>query len=436
MTARSRTDQVQSMLVSEGNHDMEVLLIADVIHAYVHVPNPYLHLDSSGNPPEVQNCGTMVAFKTKMSYQTDEINTMWIVKPLIYPPPYNSILYFSHEISQIFYHRKSNLIGFTFSSIVTEEITHGGRSVPRRGNSLVMRLASAHDRNIGTTGTVDELDVFLNFCSKMRPDLQPIEMFNRSYIKKFLTDPAQKVFNAEEVVDKIFQEKQMRPNFSVQYFGELMRPYFKPYVYFMLQNHDLDKKAIKKKISSVDNIPEFMKSLSWTDEIMLFCALCSFLARHACRNPECDGFSLLRCGGCDSDLASYCNVECQEKGSKAHECEEEKEFRRRRDEISEMIENNLEMCLGKKVSISVHSFSKSLMTKIYRSFYGALKNRYFLSHLHEVLLKGQDLKRKSNAKMLNLVKRGRDTQSLYTIRTQLEQTYGVNNKVVKLMKPS
>ena len=101
-----------------------------------------------------------------------------------------------------------------------------------------------------------------------------------------------------------------------------------------------------------------------------------------------------------------------------------------------MIENNLEMCLGKKVSISVHSFSKSLMTKIYRSFYGALKNRYFLSHLHEVLLKGQDLKRKSNSKMLNLVKRGRDTQSLYTIRTQLEQTYGVNNKVVKLMKPS
>ena len=102
MTARSRTDQVQSMLVSEGNHDMEVLLIADVIHAYVHVPNPYLHLDSSGNPPEVQNCGTMVAFKTKMSYQTDETNTMWIVKPLIYPPPYNSILYFSHEISQIY----------------------------------------------------------------------------------------------------------------------------------------------------------------------------------------------------------------------------------------------------------------------------------------------------------------------------------------------
>ena len=103
-----------------------------------------------------------------------------------------------------------------------------------------------------------------------------------------------------------------------------------------------------------------------------------------------------------------------------------------------MIENNLEMCLGKKVSISIHSFSKSLMTKIYRSFYGALKNRYFLSYIQTDLYNREDscFRNKSNEKMLDLVKKGRDTQSFYTIRTQLEQTYGRNNKVVKMMKPS
>ena len=180
-----------------------------------------------------------------------------------------------------------------------------------------------------------------------------------------------------------------------------------------------------------------MKSLSWTDEKMLYTALCSFLYYHACHNPECDGFSLLRCGGCDS--ASYCNVDCQEKGSKVHNCEMYQQLRTRRDVVPTIIENFLEKnFFGKKVSISLHSFSKSLMTRIYRSFFGALKNRYFLSHIQNDFFNREDscIPIKNNAKMLDLVKRGRDTQSFYTIRTQLEQTYGRNNKVVKMMKPS
>ena len=208
----------------------------------------------------------MVAMKT-----SDE--TCWMLKPLLYPDPFTNVLFHADRISQIFFHRKTNLVGFTFRYTDEKTNTH-----------LIIRLASAsapNDPN-GSIGTLDELDIFLNLCSKMRPDLEPIEMFNRSYIKKFLTDPAMKLVNAEEIVEKISKETQDARGGSVQYFGELRRAYFRPYVYFMLRNHHLDKKAIKKQISSVDNIPEFMKSLSWTDETMLYTALCSFLLNHAC----------------------------------------------------------------------------------------------------------------------------------------------------------
>ena len=130
---------------------------------------------------------------------------------------------------------------------------------------------------------------------------------------------------------------------------------------------------------------------------MLYTARRSFLYNHACHNPECDGFSLLRCGGCD--CASYCNGKCQEKGAKDHNCEIYQDYRRNRDEVPTIIENILEKCFVKKVSISLHSFSKSLMTRIYRSFFGALKNRFFLSHIQNDLFNREDsfFSRKSNS---------------------------------------
>ena len=412
--------------VSEKNQnqdqDIEVLSISDVYH--VDIPSEIIRLlqelqldNDSSSPKEMHNFGTMIAMKT-----SDE--TCWMLMPLLYPKPYSAVFFYADGISKIYFHRKTNLVGFTFRYKDEETNKH-----------LIMRLASASAPNDPnrSIGTLDELDIFLNLCSKMRPDLEPIEMFNRSYIKKFLTDPAMKVHKAEELVEKIFKGTQDALTGLVL----SRRPYFRPYVYFMLRNHHLDKKAIKKQISSVDNIPEFMKSLSWTDETMLYTALCGFLCNHACHNLECDGFSLVRCGGCDS--ASYCNVDCQEKGSRVHNCEMYQQLRTRRDVVPTIIENFLEKnFFGKKVSISLHSFSKSLMTRIYRSFFGALKNRYFLSHIQNDFFNREDscIPIKNNAKMLDLVKRGRDTQSFYTIRTQLEQSYGRNNKVVKMMKPS
>ena len=280
--------------------DMEVLSISDVYHVDLlsdinHLQKP--DLDSS-HPAKMQNLGTMVAIKTRKKNQPEE--TEWILKPFLAPAPYNSLLFDGHEISQIFYHRKTNLVGFTFNFTVEET-----------NKFMIMRLASSTDPN-PHTGTLDELGVFLNICSKIRPDLKPIELFNHRYIKKYLTDPVNKLYNAAEIVEKIFLGKEDVTDFSSQFFGELMRPYYRPYVYFMLEYHHLNKKAIKKLISSVNNIPAFMKSLSWTNELMLYNALCEFLYRHLCHNPECNGFSLFRCGGCDS--ASYCNLECQEKG--------------------------------------------------------------------------------------------------------------------------
>ena len=79
------------------------------------------------------------------------------------------------------------------------------------------------------------------------------------------------------------------------------------------------------------------------------------------------------------------------------------------------------------------------MTRIYRSFYGALQNKYFLSRVQERLScwetgPGVKMRRRSGVKMLSLVKAGRDTQSLYTVRTQLEEAYGPDNEVIKMMK--
>ena len=404
---------------------MEVVAISDVCHVDFGeaFSNEYKDqiFDINGRQ-KMHHCSAMTIIKAANLQNPHK--TAWVLNPRIMPYPYCQFLIPVVHISQIFYFKRRNIVGFIYKEIEEE------------GNKcFIVTLASATDPN---NGTLYELEIFLQYFSKIKPDLVPVEIFNRSFIKKFLKEPPNNVFNAEMVFDNMFQKnaEDFRSDSLFKIYGELLRPYLRPYVYFMLKNHHLDKKAIKKHISAVQNIPEFMKSLSWTDETMLYTALCSFLLNHACYNLECDGFSLLRCGGCD--FASYCNVECQEKGSEVHNCEYFKQFRTRIDDVPKCIENILEKLFGKKVSISLHSFSKSLMTRIYRSFFGALKNRYFLSHIQNDFFNREDscIPIKSNAKMLDLVKKGRDTQSFYTIRTQLEQTYGRNNKVVKMMKPS
>ena len=407
---------------------MEVVAISDVCHVdFGEAFNKEYKdqiVDSNG---PLHHCSAMTIIKMTNS-QNPTALAYWVLWPYIGPYPYCNNFILVDDISQIFYLKRRNLVGFIFKE---EE--------DKTNKSFIITLASATDTN---NGTLDELEVFLKYCSKIKPDLEPVEIFNRSYIKKFLKEPPINVFNAEMVFENIFQKnaEDFSSNSPSKFNGELMRPYLRPYVYFMLKNHHLDKKAIKKHISAVKNVPEFMKSLSWTKEVMLFDALCTFLARHSCQNPACDGFSLTRCGGCD--YASYCNVDCQEEGAKDHDCEDSKKCRSGRDFLPELIEKDLKICLVKEPSISLHSFSKSLMTRIYRSFYGALQNKYFLSRVQARLsyrvtgpgLEPRRDQRRSGVKMLSLVKPGRDTQSLYTVRTQLEEAYGPDNEVVKMMK--
>ena len=408
---------------------MEVFAISDVCHVdFGEAFNNEFKdeiVDSNGRR-KMQHCSAMTILKATNAQNPHQ--TAWVLHPRIMPYPYGYFRILVDDISQIFYLKRRNLVGFLYKE--EEEKTN---------KCFIISLASATDPN---NGTLDELEVFLKFCSKIKPDLEPVEIFNRSYIKKFLKEPPNNVFNAEMVFDNIIQKnaEDFSSDSMFKYFGQLMRPYLRPYVYFMLKNHHLDKKAIKKHISAVKNIPEFMKSFSWTKEVMLFEALCTFLARHSCQNPTCDGFSLTRCGGCDH--ASYCNVDCQEEGAKDHDCEISKKHRRARDFLPELIEKDLKMFLVKEPSISLHSFSKSLLTRIYRSFHGALQNKYFLSRVQArlsyrvtgPLLEPHRDQRRSGVKMLSLVKAGRDTQSLYTVRTQLEEAYGPDNEVIKMMK--
>ena len=397
--------------------DMEVVAISRVYH--VDLMKEDLHIDIS--EIKMHHFGTMSATKAPLTGYIKGYE--WSLQPLLCPHPYTDVHFYSNDILQVFFYRNENIVGLIFDYSYEEDAN----------KSLILKLAPASESTYN--GTMDELQVFLNLCFKMRPDLEPIELSNLSRIRKFLKDPANDLINAEDICSKISEECPAKISHSPQYYGELMRSYLRPYVYFMLENHHLDKKAIKKKISSVHNVPEFMKSLSWTSEVTLYNSLCAYLARHSCLNPECDRFSLLRCGGCDVD--SYCNVECQEKGSKIHNCQMSKDYKSRRDVVPNMIQLRLEKCLGKKVCISLHSFSKSLMTRIYRSFHGALQNEHFLIHIQKHFI-GRNIRgqRKSSERMLDLVKKGRDTQSIDTIRTQLEQAYGQDSIIVKMMEPS
>ena len=391
--------------------DMEVFAISEVCH--VDLRDEYRRRLNSCSERLMQ-CGSMSAVKVFKEPGSGK-NAVWVLKPFLQPDPYDKFMIYSIDIFQIFFCRQNNLVGFIFDYNENEETN----------SSLVMKLVSDADPG---TGYIGELTNFLKFCFKMRPDLQPLDLLNRSYIKKFLTAPMNNLFKAEEIFAKIFQEN---PKSEPQTVGESMRPYFRPYVCFMLKHHHLGKKAIKKYISSVTNMPEFLKSLSWTKVDMILTTLVMFLQNHACHNPECDGFSLLRCGGCE--YVAYCNVECQEKSAKSHDCEASQRSRYNDDFLPGWVEHELRICLGKEPSISVYSFSKSLMTRIYRSFYGALQNKNLLFYV-KGLLSSIGWRNKSSDKMMKLLKKGRSTQSLFTLRTQLEQTYGPNNIVVEMMK--
>ena len=92
------------------------------------------------------------------------------------------------------------------------------------------------------------------------------------------------------------------------------------YIKFVYMNKELSRKEMKQAILSIDNMPNFVRSIfpKWynAQAWMLFFVF-SFLRDHVCKNSTCDGFSLLKCKDCKR--AHYCSVECQRKDWEKHQ---------------------------------------------------------------------------------------------------------------------
>ena len=72
------------------------------------------------------------------------------------------------------------------------------------------------------------------------------------------------------------------------------RPYFRCYVNFVMKN-PINGRESKKIIREVENLPEFLKSLSWTGGDFIIYTFVLFLEDHICRGKNCGNFTYLKC---------------------------------------------------------------------------------------------------------------------------------------------
>ena len=184
-------------------------------------------------------------------------------------------------------------------------------------------------------------------------------------------------------------------------------------------NKESSRKEMKKTILSIDNMPNFVRSIfptCYSTQLWMLLSLFSFMQDHVCKNSTCDGFSLLKCKDCKR--THYCTVECQRKDWEEHQKVCEKlTYHDCRDEIEKFLENSI----GKK-PISYKIFSKTLNQRLFEFFYGALqsKNQSFVDFYYK------QFGLKINSKISSLLKRPNATKSWYTLRNQFEEAYGGN----------
>ena len=288
-------------------------------------------------------------------------------------------------------------------------------------------------------GSLSEIGYFIKLWPKIRADLQ-LEFFNKKGFKRFLTDPAN-ALDGQLIFDQVISRDGSKIDSEKFVIDTLQRSFFRPFVYFMLENHHLDEKECAELIYSVDNIPMYVKSLGWTRNDALFHALCGYLKERSCRGPGCDGFGLSFCNSCKE--AHYCSKECQTRdwkvGGHKSACKMLWELKAFKLMAPSTVDIALEQHLQKKLNISITTFSKMLMGRIYEGFHGCIEDPYILDKIQKFLNLFADFPRarkRSSAKMLTLLKTNRKShaQSLVRMRNHLNQAYGPMNTVVQMMK--
>lgn len=336
----------------------------------------------------------------------------------------------SGDVKDIVYCPKEDVVG-----LIIKNKNSGMRS-------LFLKMTT--DNEECGTGSL-ELDYFLLFVNKHSPGLKPQLLSSQKNIQKYL-DKA----NMPDVFTSMYPPRGKKTKInkdgmeslqgwkcclsedeeSVSCVHRQFRPYFRPYITFVLENMDKGKKRSKKILRNVDNIPKFVMLLSWNHEVHLMKTLGNFFMVHCCSNINCDGFSFLQCSDCMT--AHYCSVKCQAQDYDRHrvECRIKSYFREQNYFLCHLLEFHVEKKLGHGDFLRLKTFVRVLNYRVYECFYGALSvtnsrttewiNRNMLSVLPVV---------KSKEKMLTMLKERRKhkTKTLKEIRCQVERVYGEDN---------
>ena len=175
----------------------------------------------------------------------------------------------------------------------------------------------------------------------------------------------------------------------------------------------------KKIIREVENLPEFLKSLSWTGGDFNIYTFVLFLEDHICRGKNCGNFTYLKCKKC---FRSFCGLVCNNTGWPLHKvfCEDWGNGRNTELMVPKHIQAELQSICEEEI-ITFDNFFKELCYKLFESFYYALQTPAVLC----LIRSRNHLASFDTSKIPMLVKkRGVESPSLATWRRQISTTYG------------
>ena len=356
------------------------------------IPITKLFLDGES----VKHCGVIIASEKEgelaaikhaeaASYSVSPIH--WVLDVPVNDGP--NITFRSTDIVKTIKNEKKDAGGFVFKSNMeaTDEV---------KDQKLTFKLPVVKHQQFKWNL---EFQNFEELCYEM------IDFGERKSSNKRIVERME--LNAKECAELVF-ESMLEPG------------YCRAYIKFVYMNKELSRKEMKQAILSIDNMPNFVRSIfpKWMDaQAWMLISVFRFLRDHVCKNSTCGGFSLLKCKDCKR--THYCTVECQRKDWEEHQKVCEKlTYHDCRDEI----EKYLEISIGKK-PISFKIFSKTLNQRLFEFFYGALQSKFFLQNQLFVDFFYKQFDLKINSKISSLLKRPNATKSWYTVRNQFEEAY-------------